>query len=306
MAIPKYFEFFPAVIKYLGDGTLRTSKEIREYCISAFKLTKDDCLEQLESGQLVVNTRISWACTYLKKAGLIDRPQRGSYLLTKLGKAALKDGVDNITLDYLKQFESFRDFVHVEPIDPGSKNEPVETGADDKSPEELIEYGMNQLNSLLAEALMTEVMNMTPYAFEKLVVKLLIKMGYGSPDLGQSMVTKKSGDEGVDGFVAKDRLGFDVIYTQAKQWKSDSTVGRPEIQQFLGALAGQGVTKGIFITTAKFSDKAKEFVGKQLREKIVLIDGKLLMDLMIEYNLGVSAENIYTVKKLDTDFFNED
>lgn len=306
MAIPKYFEFFPTVIECLSDATLHTSKEIREYCISAFKLTKDDCLEQLESGQLVVNTRISWACTYLKKAGLIDRPQRGSYLLTILGKAALKDGVDNITLDYLKQFEAFRDFVHVEPGIQSSGNTPLAPKSDDKSPEELIEYAMNQLNSSLADALLIEVMKMTPYEFEKLVVKLLIKIGYGSAELSLNSVTKLSGDEGVDGMVAADRLGFDVIYTQAKQWKPDSVVGRPEIQKFLGALAGQGVAKGIFITTAKFSSEAREYVAKQLLQKIVLIDGKRLMELMIEYNLGVSVENLYTVKKLDTDFFTED
>ena len=165
---------------------------------------------------------------------------------------------------------------------------------------------MNQLNSSLADALLIEVMKMTPYEFEKLVVKLLIKMGYGSAELSLNSVTKLSGDEGVDGMVAADRLGFDVIYTQAKQWKPDSVVGRPEIQKFLGALAGQGVAKGLFITTAKFSSEAREYVAKQLLQKIVLIDGKRLMELMIEYNLGVSVENLYTVKKLDTDFFTED
>ena len=165
---------------------------------------------------------------------------------------------------------------------------------------------MNQLNSSLADALLIEVMKMTPYEFEKLVVKLLIKMGYGSAELSLNSVTKLSGDEGVDGMVAADRLGFDVIYTQAKQWKPDSVVGRPEIQKFLGALAGQGVAKGIFITTAKVSSEAREYVAKQLLQKIVLIDGKRLMELMIEYNLGVSVENLYTVKKLDTDFFTED
>ena len=147
-------------------------------------------------------------------------------------------------------------------------------------------------------------MRKDPYFFESLVVKLLQKIGYGTLK-NSGKVTKKSNDEGIDGIINQDKLGFDCIYIQAKKWDKDSTVSRPEIQKFVGALAGQGATKGLFITTAKFSDGAREYSQKQHTTKIVLIDGMELAKLMIEYNLGVSVENIYEIKKIDSDFFEE-
>jgi restriction system protein len=177
---------------------------------------------------------------------------------------------------------------------------------DQNSPQERIESALNELNEELAGDLMTEIMKMTPYEFERLVVKLLIKMGYGKPEENKDAVTAKSGDEGIDGIVSSDKFGFDSIYIQAKQWKNDSTVGRPEIQKFLGALAGQGATKGIFITTAKFSKEAEAFAAKQLHSKIVLVDGERLTKLMIEFDLGVSTVHAYLVKRIDSDFFSDD
>lgn len=306
MAIPKYYEFFPAVIDCLSDGEIHSSRDIREFCITAFKLTEEDCREQLDSGQSVISNRVGWAQTYLKKADLIESPQRGKYLLTKLGKQAWEQGSEKITLDYLNQYKNFRVF-KFDGENKQEDNEPIAVvDSNDNSPEEMIEYAMSQLNSSLADSLMVEVMKMTPYEFENLVVKLLVKMGYGSTDLTLNTVTKKSGDEGIDGIVTADRLGFDTIFTQAKQWKPDSTVGRPDIQKFLGALVGRGVAKGIFITTAKFSNEAKEYVAKQLLQKIVLIDGKKLMELMIEYNMGVSVVKTYSLKRVDSDFFTEE
>ena len=153
---------------------------------------------------------------------------------------------------------------------------------------------------------MSELLKMSPYDFENLIVRLLIKMGYGTLKQNEMAVTPKSGDEGIDGIVSADKFGFDSIYIQAKKWRSDSTVGRPEIQKFLGALAGQGATKGIFITTAHFSKEAIAFAGKQLHQKIVLVDGIQLTELMIEYNLGVSVVETYVVKRVDYDFFNDE
>ena len=153
---------------------------------------------------------------------------------------------------------------------------------------------------------MSELLKMSPYDFENLIVRLLIKMGYGTLKQNEMAVTPKSGDEGIDGIVSADKFGFDSIYIQAKKWRSDSTVGRPEIQKFLGALAGQGATKGIFITTAHFSKEAIAFAEKQLHQKIVLVDGNQLTELMIEYNLGVSVVETYVVKRVDYDFFNDE
>lgn len=306
MAIPKYYEFFPAVINCLSDGEIHSSREIREFCITAFNLSEEDCREQLDSGQSVISNRVGWAQTYLKKADLIESPQRGKYVLTNLGKQAWEQGSEKITLDYLNQYKNFRDFKFDGENQQEGKEPVAVIDFNENSPEEMIEYAMSQLNSSLADSLMVDVMKMTPYEFEDLVVKLLVKMGYGSTDLTLNTVTKKSGDEGIDGIVTADRLGFDTIFTQAKQWKPDSTVGRPDIQKFLGALAGRGVAKGIFITTAKFSNEAKEYVAKQLLQKIVLIDGKKLMELMIEYNLGVSVVKTYSLKRVDSDFFTEE
>ena len=171
----------------------------------------------------------------------------------------------------------------------------------EQNPQEQMEYSMRQINEALADDLMLEVLKMSPYDFEKLVVQLLKNMGYGEP-----IATKKSGDEGIDGLVKADKFGFDTIYVQAKQWNPDSTVSRPEIQKFLGALAGQGASKGLFITTAKYSCEAVQFAQRHLQQKIVLVDGKMLTRLMIEYNLGVSVEMTYEVKRIDYDFFNEE
>lgn len=303
MAVPKYNEFFPAVIKCLGDGKAHSLQEIREYCIKAFDLTDEDMQQRLKSGQPLVYDRVGWARTYLKKAGLVDSPERSMVCLTEEGKKAYAAGAEKITLEYLQQYPPFLDFIHKN-MEQTTESETVT--AEEKSPQELIEYAIGQLNVSLADTLMGEVMKMDPFSFEKLVVELLVRMGYGSKDVSLNRTTKKSGDEGIDGIVTSDRLGFDKVYIQAKQWKNDSVIGRPEIQKFLGALAGQGANKGIFITTAKFSNEAKAFIEKPLRTKIVLIDGKALMDYMIEFKLGVSVTDTYEVKRVDYDFFEED
>lgn len=153
---------------------------------------------------------------------------------------------------------------------------------------------------------MAEITRISPYDFERLVIQLLVKMGYGSSNLSCNTVTKKSGDEGIDGIVTADRFGFDTVYVQAKQWNKDTSIGRPEIQKFLGALAGQGATKGLFITTAHFSKEAKEFANKNLQSKIVLVDGEELCNLMIEFDLGVSTVEVYKIKRIDSDYFNDE
>ena len=183
-----------------------------------------------------------------------------------------------------------------------SETEQIKT----ESPQEQIESALRAINDELAEDLMSEVMKISPYEFERLVVKLLIKMGYGTMEENKDAVTQKSGDEGIDGVVSADKFGFDSIYIQAKQWREDIVVGRPEIQKFLGALVGQGATKGIFITTSKFSKEAVNYAAKQLHNKIVLVDGKQLAKLMIDYDLGVSTVATYMVKRIDSDFFAED
>lgn len=306
MAIPKYNEYFPKVMECLKNNASQTCREIKEYCLKSFDLTEEERSETLQSGITIFANRVGWAITYLAKAGLIGKVKRGVYSLTKEGKSAIKNGCDKITLEYLTKYPSFNEFFENKPHK--SANDKITENIEEisQNPTEMLENAIKALNANLADDLLAEVLKMEPYDFEGLVVKLLIKMGYGRLQDNKEAITKKSGDEGIDGIVTADKFGFDSIYTQAKRWEKGSVVGRPEVQKFLGALAGQGASKGLFITTTRFSNEAVEFAQRQLHQKIVLIDGKALAQLMIEYNLGVSVVETYEVKRIDTDFFEED
>ena len=303
MPVPKYYQFFPSILDCLADGKEHNLKEVAEYCANKFNLSDEDKREALPSGQPTYLNRVGWAITYLKKAGLIDRTSRSVYVITDLGEEAVKNGSSNVDLEYLRRFDSFNEFSN-------PKNTQLDNCVDinkkEESPQEQLELSIREINSSLCDSLMSELLKMSPYDFENLIVRLLIKMGYGTLKQNEMAFTPKSGDEGIDGIVSADKFGFDSIYIQAKKWRSDSTVGRPEIQKFLGALAGQGATKGIFITTAHFSKEAIAFAEKQLHQKIVLVDGNQLTELMIEYNLGVSVVETYVVKRVDYDFFNDE
>lgn len=305
MAVPKFYELMPSIINCLGDGKIHTVKELTAYCADAFQLSDEDRTETISSGQNRLHNRVGWAKAYLVKAGLIESPQRAHFNLTELGRNAFQQGADHVTLEYLNQFDSFRDFrghsLH------NSENGQKIQVSDLESPQERIESALNELNDDLVEDLMSAIMKISPYDFERLVVKLLIKMGYGTMEENKDAVTPRSGDEGIDGIVSADKFGFDSIYIQAKQWKKDDLVSRPEIQKFIGALATtQGATKGIFITTSDFTKGAVEIITKQTQNKIVLVNGKQLAKLMIEYDLGVSTVATYCVKRIDSDFFSED
>ena len=304
MAVPKFYEFFPEVIRCLGDGNTHTSKELYDHCAAAFKLSDSDKSEKTSSGQSRFLNRVQWARTYLSKAGLIESPKRAHFCLSKDGKTAFKRGPECVTLEYLRQFKSYNEFKS----NTASENSISEINCDvrDESPQEQIENAVTQLNETLADDLLAEIMGINPYKFEDLVVKLLITMGYGTLQENKDAVTKKSGDEGIDGIVSADKFGFDSIYIQAKRWKPENPVGRPEIQKFLGAAVGQGAIKGIFITTSKFSKEAIDFAAKQLQCKIVLINGQQLAKLMIDYDLGVSTIATYKIKRIDSDFFNDE
>ena len=300
MSVPKYNEFFQPIMEYMEDENIHNIKELRDFCFKYYNLTEQDLKLTVPSKkQSLFYNRVFWAKTYLVKAGLIESVSRAQYCLTDRGKEAITNGVENITLSYLKKYESFRTFIGIDNKNKGNDLLKEEKLPD--NPKEIIESSVKQINQSLSDNLMQEILKMEWYDFENLVVLLLKKMGYGEPT-----TTKKTGDGGIDGLVKADKFGFDTIYVQAKLWKPESTVSRPEIQKFLGALAGQGASKGLFITTAKFSDEAIQFAQRHLQQKIVLVDGNTLTNLMIEYNLGVSIEITYEVKRMDYDFFNED
>lgn len=305
VAVPKYNELMPYVIQALGDGNIHTIKELEAFCVDALQLSVEDRQELLPSGrQTALINRLNWAKTYLQKAGLVVTPKRGNHQLTDLGKKAFADGPEKVTLNYLKQFDSYNEFVAIKKEDGKivSAVEEVET----KSPQDMLDEAISQMNASLADDLMTEIMKISSYEFERLVVRLLLKMGYGTLQLNKEAVTQKTNDEGIDGIVTADKFGFDSVYIQAKQWKIDSTVSRPEVQKFLGALVSKGASKGLFITTSTFTKGAIDCAKEVKPQKVVLVDGEQLAKLMIEYGLGVSTVETYEVKRVDYDFFNED
>lgn len=299
MSMPKYDEMFRAFLLCLKDGKAHKFKDIVTFCGEFHHLTQEDWSTITSSGQLLINNRVGWVRTYLKKAGLIIGTGRGFQQITADGLEALKQ--PNIDIDYLMRFETFREF-------KGGKK-PGSSGGEGSdlslSPQERIENAIAELNSSLADELMEEILKIDPYQFEHLVIRLLVAMGYGNMQDNQNAVTRRSGDEGIDGVLTADKFGFDAIYIQAKQWKQGSVVGRPDVQKFVGAMAGQGAAKGLFITTAKFTNEAIDYAKKNLTNKIVLVDGNALTKLMIEHDVGVYTAETYRVKKVDTDFFSD-
>lgn len=302
MSVPKFFEFFSVFLKSIKDGELHSAKEVREIIATKMSLSDADRAEMLPSGkQSTFNNRVAWARTYLDKAGLIETPIRGKYRITEKGLSALASG-EKIDLKFLEKSEEFKNFHNTTKliIDESISVEKNE------SPMEILDVAFQQVNATLASQLMDEVMKLSSAEFERLVVKLLLRMGYGSGIDNAGMVTQQSNDGGIDGIIKEDQLGFSHIYIQAKQWAVEQTVSKPEIQKFVGALQGQQAQKGLFITTAKFSKGASDYVNNLLGAKVVLVDGVALTRLMIKHNVGVSIEEVYEVKKIDTDFFTDE
>ena len=211
-----------------------------------------------------------------------------------------------IGVSFLRQYPDYVDFSGGGRIESESVRKILPEATTEKStPEEIIEKGYSDIRRAVASDLLERVLNLSPLRFERLVIDLLVKMGYGGGFKDASTHSGKSGDEGIDGTIREDKLGLDMIYIQAKRWKPGNQVGRPEIQKFVGALAGQGAKKGVFITTSTFSKEARDYMPRN-ETKIVLLDGEELMQLMIDYNLGVSTINIYEIKQVDSDYFGEE
>ncbi len=298
MAIPDYQTLMLPVLKYSGDEIEHTIDDTVNNISVQFKLTDAELNELLPSGvQTIFSNRVGWARTYLKKTGLLETTKRGYLKITQRGKEVLSKAPERIDVKYLMQFDEFRAFrtrdkkeaVH-------GVIEPVQTD----TPEEAFEKAYENLRNELSGEILQSLHNCPPSLFEKIVVELLVKMGYGGTlkDAGKSI--GKSGDEGIDGIIKEDRLGLDVIYIQAKRW--ESVVGRPEIQKFAGALQGQRAKKGIFITTSGFTKDAIDYVSK-IDTKIIFINGEQLAEYMIDFNVGVTTSSVYELKKIDSDFY---
>lgn len=298
----------PLILSFNNEEVL-TSKELRNRMIKHFNINEDEQKQTTPSGkQLLYYNRIAWAITYLKMAELIESVERGHYKLSSFGAEIQKNPPEKINIAFLKKFPNFErnrnpgksDIENKGTIDKNS----VDNQEDEQvTPDEMIEIGISRINNELSAELLKSINNCSPYFFEKLVVGLLLKMGYGGYEDNIEAVTSKSNDEGIDGIIKEDKLGFGKIYIQAKKW--ENTVSRPEIQKFVGALHGKKAKKGVFITTSNFSKEAVEYVG-HLDQAVILVDGKKLTQLMIENELAVTVKNIYKVSQIDTDYFSDD
>lgn len=299
MGVPKYFEMHKPTLKFLSDGKVHTAREIKSYLIDYFHLSKDDIMMLLPSGRTTyLSNRAGWARTYLKKAGLIESPAKGKFVITAEGQKALLESPDVIDRDFLMKYDSFREFKNRTQSDDAD----IQKNSEDNSetPDDALENAFKQINSNLADDILSEVMKLSPTAFEKMVMDLMSKMGYGTFE-NAAMTTSVTGDEGIDGIIMEDKLGFNLIYIQAKRWNEEHPVGRPEVQAFVGAIAGKG-GKGLFVTTSKFTKQAIDYAKNQ---HIILMDGNKLANFMIEHNFGVSVKKTFEIKAIDTDVFSD-
>jgi restriction system protein len=302
MPIPDFQSIMLPLMKYSSDEKEHTIRETIEYLAQEFNLSDEERSELLPSGtQAIFDNRVGWAKTHLFKAGLISSPRRSVFKISERGMDVLKTKPKKINMALLRQFPEYLEFTK----SSKKKETPKKPGKNDdlfleNTPEETLEYAYQEIKNSLAEEILIKVKSSPPEFFERLVVELLVKMGYGGSLKDAGKATRKVKDEGIDGIIKEDKLGLDVIYVQAKKW--EGSVGRPEIQKFVGALAGQGANKGIFITTSSFSNDAINYIPRN-DTKIVLIDGEKLAEYMIEYNLGVAAIKNFEVKKIDSDYF---
>ncbi|GAB4337917.1 MAG: restriction endonuclease [Calditrichia bacterium] len=303
MAIPDYQSLMKPILEILGEYPEGlSSSKIIELVSDRLNLTREERSRLLKSGrQTFIANRVHWANIYLHKAGLLDRVDRGVYKLSERGLKILKQNPPAINNNLLSQFAEFRVFVGQR----GEKQKKEKnTGhlLEASTPVELIEQGYDAIKEELTAELIQRIKSVSPRFFERMVLDLLLKMGYGDPAEEAAILTGKGADEGIDGLIKEDILGLDVIYIQAKRW--EQTVGRPEIQRFVGALHGKRARKGIFITTSDFTKDARNYV-KQIEPKVILIDGKSLAERMIQHNLGVSVQSVYEIKRVDSDYFED-
>lgn len=304
MAIPSYKYLRYAFLKYASDGEEHHIKDTQLPIADYFGLSDEDVEKLTSNGRYrEFDYRLRWVKTYLTKAELIESTGRGTFRITELGQKFLNNRTEEeITRTELMQFDSFAAFASPSKIDTNEMEITDSTSDGEQDPLDTLNSTYNQLMTNLADEVLETVLSVSPAFFEKLVVDLLLAMGYGSSlDSGESI--GRSGDGGIDGIIREDKLGLDNIYIQAKRWAKDNGVGRPEIQGFVGSLMGMGATKGVFITTSYFSDYARQYAANVPNLRVILIDGKQLATLMIEHSVGVTVQKTYVVKQVDENYF---
>lgn len=302
MPIPDYQTCMLPLLQLVEDGADYTAQQAVSTLADKFKLTLDERVELLPSGkQAVFHNRVGWARSYLKKAGLLNSPRRGIFCITERGRGVLAEKPRRIDVKYLERFPEFVEFREASRTGGFLKSFDLPMTAE-QTPEETLELAHQSLRQSLAQDILSRILSCSPTFFETLVVDLLVKMGYGGSRRDAGERVGQSGDGGIDGIIKEDRLGLDTIYLQAKRWQG--SVGRPEIQKFVGALQGQRARKGVFITTSTFTSDAIEYASR-IDTKVVLMNGTQLAQLMIDFDVGVSLAASYLVKRIDTDFFEE-
>ena len=304
--IPDYQTIMLPLLKLTGDNQIHKFREVVDSLAEYFNLNNEERKELLPSGnQAIFDNRVGWARLYLTKADLLKSEKRGTHQITKQGLEFLKTNQTHLRTKDLEKFKAFKDFKHS--IDKKNQTDTKDSGLQDieeiqETPEEALEYAYLKLKNDLSRDLLDTIKNCSPTFFEKLVVDMLIKMGYGGSRKDAGKALGRAGDGGIDGIIKEDKLGLDTIYIQAKRW--ENTVPVREIRDFAGALLSKKARKGIFISTSNFPKTAYEFV-ERIEHKIILIDGERLTDLMFEFNVGVSIQSNYEVKRIDSEYFDE-
>ncbi|HEX7369621.1 MAG TPA: restriction endonuclease [Rhodanobacteraceae bacterium] len=307
MAVPKYDWWYLPLLQLLGDGQMHRMSDVYDELAKNAGLSDTDLAEMLPSGtDRTYRNRIGWARTFLKKAGLVESPKWGHVRITDRGKTALKENPAEINDKWLMRYPEFVEWMRPPKPSSGSAGAASEHPAPNvaaETPRETLERVYSQMNRDLADDLLERIKSVAPAYFERIVVDVMLAMGYGGSRQDAGHTVGQSGDGGIDGIIDEDRLGLDKIYLQAKRW--GNSVGRPIVQAFSGALDGQRATKGVLITTSVFSSEARDYV-RQIAKKIVLIDGRQLAQMMIQHGVGVSIEATYSLKRIDSDYFDPD
>ena len=304
MAIPDYQSLMLPLLKFLNDGQERNVREAIDSLSAEFKLSEQEKQELLPSGQQpIIDNRIGWARTYILKAGLIESPRRGFIKITEKGKEVLSKKPTKINVKFLEQFPEFIEFRTIKKEQGEEKSKSlaeIDKEVENITPDELMENGFNSIQASLGQEILAKIRKSPPAFFENVVLKLLSNMGYGKGN-----VTGQSGDGGIDGYIYQDKLGLDKILFQAKRFSEDAPVSASMIRDFIGTLATNNANKGVFITTSRFPKDA-ENLSSRSQKPIRLIDAPRLVKLMIEFNIGISIDKVYEVKKIDSDFFPEE
>jgi restriction system protein len=307
MPIPSYTSLMLPILQMAGDSGEHRLSEAVETMADYFGLTMDDRLSLTPNGkQYKFNYRVQCAATYLRKAGLLESAGRGAFRITPQGAQVLKTNPLTINRAFLMQFPAFVDFITRAQGERAADAEPTDYLETEHTPKELMHILYVGIQKELADELLDTILASSPAFFERLVVDLLVAMGYGANRANAAKTLGRTGDGGVDGYIQEDKLGLDVVYVQAKRYARQNPVGRPLVQAFIGSLIGQGASRGVMMTTSRYSKEAVEYAKSMQNHKVILIDGQQLTQLMIEHGVGVNVEETYVVKKLDRDYFGSD